>query len=154
MSTCFFIGHRDASENIFPQLKAEVARHVIEYGVTDFLVGSYGNFDSLAAQAVKEVKVHCPGVTLTRLLPYHPKDRPVPIVRGFDGAWYPPGMEYVPKKYAIVQANRQAVDASTHLIAYVSRPSSNSHELLEYAQKREKQGLIRVTNLVDSPRIK
>jgi len=54
--SCFFIGHRDANAEIYPNLLAEVERHVTEYCVTDFFVGHYGSFDRMAAQAVKEVK--------------------------------------------------------------------------------------------------
>ena len=50
--TCFFIGHRDAPEEVLPQLEAAVETHVAAYGVTDFVVGGYGRFDALAARAV------------------------------------------------------------------------------------------------------
>lgn len=35
MSTCFFIGHREAPDSLRPQLSAEIERHITEYGVTD-----------------------------------------------------------------------------------------------------------------------
>lgn len=54
--TCFFIGHRDTPESIQPQLDAAVERHIVEYGVTDFVVGHYGAFDRMAARAVRESK--------------------------------------------------------------------------------------------------
>ena len=59
----------------------------------------------------------------------------------------PPGMETVPKRAAIVRANRYMVDHSDYLIAYAWHPASNARELVEYAQKREKQGIIRITIL-------
>lgn len=42
MSTCFFIGHRETSDSIFPALVQAVERHVTEYGVTEFIVGHMG----------------------------------------------------------------------------------------------------------------
>ena len=30
---CFFIGHREASDNIYPQLLAEIRRHIEKYGI-------------------------------------------------------------------------------------------------------------------------
>ena len=75
--TCFFIGHRDAPDTIYPGLLAEVERHITELGVGEFIVGHYGRFDSLAARAVKESKVRYPEVELTLLLPYHPAKKPV-----------------------------------------------------------------------------
>ncbi len=59
--TCFFIGHREAPDSLFPILSAEVERHIIEYGVTDFVVGRYGRFGSLASQCVKSSKKAPPG---------------------------------------------------------------------------------------------
>ena len=39
MKSCFFIGHREASEEIYPVLYAAVEQHIVEYGVTEFIVG-------------------------------------------------------------------------------------------------------------------
>lgn len=116
--TCFFIGHREAPDNLLPILDAEVERHITEYGVKDFVVGRYGRFDGMAARCVKAANKHHPQVTLTLLLPYHPYDRPTPTSPGFDGTFYPPGMETVPKRATIVRANRYMVEHSDYLIAY------------------------------------
>lgn len=50
MNSCFFIGHREASEDILPELTEAVKRHTADYGVTEFIVGSYGGFDRMAAK--------------------------------------------------------------------------------------------------------
>ena len=150
MPTCFFIGHREAPETLMGELTAEVERHIIEYGVTDFVVGRYGRFDTLAAKCVKAAKKRRPEVTLTLLLPYHPYDRPTPTPPGFDGTFYPPGMETVPKRAAIIRANRYMVEHSEYLIAYAWHPASNVRELVEYAQKRQEIGLIAVTILCET----
>lgn len=146
-STCFFIGHREAPEALLPLLMDEVERHITEYGVTSFVVGHYGHFDALAARAVKTAKQRHPEVTLFLLLPYHPFDRPIPTPEGFDGTFYPPGMETVPKRIAIVRANRYMVENSSHLIAYAWHPASNALELVEYAQRMGCRGLLHVTVL-------
>ena len=134
--SCFFIGHREASEEIYPVLYAAVEQHIVEYGVTEFIVGHYGGFDRFAASAVKEAKRFYPEVKLTLLLPYHPAERPIPTLDGFDSTFYPPGMESVPRKIAIVRANRYVVDHVDYLIAYVWHPASNAWELVEYARKK------------------
>ena len=136
--SCFFIGHREASGEIYPALYAAVKQHIWEYGVTEFIVGHYGGFDRLAALAVKEAKRFCPEVKLTLLMPYHPAERPIPILDGFDGTFYPPGMECVPRRVAIVKANRYMVDHVDYLIAYVWHSASNAWELVEYAKRRGK----------------
>lgn len=56
MNSCFFIGHREASEDILPALTEAVIQHIVDYGVTEFIVGSYGGFDRMAAKAVISAK--------------------------------------------------------------------------------------------------
>lgn len=82
-----------------------------------------------------------PEVTLTLLLPYHPFDHPTPTPPGFDSTFYPPGMETVPKRAAIIRANCYMIEHSDYLIAYAWH-SGNARDLVEYAQRREKQGRI------------
>ena len=147
MGICFFIGHREAGDELLPALTAAVKRHITEYSVTSFMVGRYGHFDKLAARVVIDAKKRHPEVTLTLLLPYHPFDRPIPVPVGFDGTFYPPGMETVPKRAAIIKANYYMADHSSHLIAYAWHPASNARDLVEYAQTREKKGKIHVENL-------
>jgi len=53
-------------------------------------------------------------------------------------------METVPKRAAIVRANRYMVEHSDYLIAYVWH-SGNAWDLVEYARKCEKQGCMRIT---------
>lgn len=147
MKRCFFIGHRETGDEILPALTAAVERHITEYGVTEFVVGGYGGFDRMAAKAVIAAKARHRQVTLTLLLPYHPAERPVSLPSGFDDTLYPTGMERVPRRLAIVQANRYMVEHSDYLIAYVWHPASNARNLLEYAQKRAQRELITVTVL-------
>ena len=56
MGICFFIGHREAGDELLPALTAAVERHITEYSVTSFMVGRYGNFDKLAARVVIDEK--------------------------------------------------------------------------------------------------
>ncbi len=146
-NTCFFIGHREAPDALLPLLLDEVERHITEYGVSSFVVGHYGHFDALAARAVIDAKKRHPEVTLLLLLPYHPYDRPIVPPKGYNGTFYPPGMEDTPHRAAIVKANRYMVAHSSHLIAYVWHTASNARDILEYAQRRERRGLMRVTIL-------
>lgn len=145
--SCFFIGHRDAPDAIYPQLLAEVERHIAEFGVTEFIVGHYGGFDRLAARAVIAAKQRHPDISLLLLLPYHPAEQPIEIPEGFDYTYYPPGMEKVPRRLAIVQANRYVVDHVDYLIAYAWHPASNARELVKYAAVRRKDEKVIVVNI-------
>ena len=107
---CFLIGHHDAPESIYPALQREIERHITELGVTEFIVGHYGNFDRMAARALVTAKQIHPEIFLWLLLPYHPAEQKVKAPEGFDGSLYPEGLERVPRRIAIVRANRSVVD--------------------------------------------
>ncbi len=87
---------------------------------------------------------------LQLVLPYHPVERPIEAPDGYDGTYYPEGLEIVPRQYAIVQANKIMVDTSDWLVAYVRHGASNSKKMLEYAQRRAMKGLIQIENLVET----
>ena len=147
MKSCLFIGHREASSEILPALAEAVEKHITEYGVTEFIVGNYGGFDHIAANAVIVAKERHPDIILSMLIPYHPAERPIKPPPGFDNTFYPPGMEKVPRRLAIVRANRYMVDHVDYLIAYAWHPASNARELLEYARKKELKGILTITAL-------
>ena len=136
--TCFFIGHREAPESIYPEL-AQTVEQLIGQGVADFYVGNYGNFDRLAARVVIAAKQQRPEVRLTMLLPYHPAEREVVLPPGFYGSLYPPGMENVPRRFAIPRANCWMVEHCTHLVAYVTHPASNAGKVVEWGIFKDKK---------------
>ena len=137
MKTCFFIGHRDAPESIYDRLITVVEHHISEYGVTDFVVGRYGNFDRLAARAVIEAKQHHSDITLTLLMPYYRADAD-PLPDGFDGSLFPDGLETVPKRAAILQANQYMIHHCDYLIAYDTGRIGNTRKLVADARKIER----------------
>ena len=149
MKSCFFIGHKEADERLLPALKKAIEQLIAE-NVLYFYVGGYGGFDRIAGMAVKAVKKQYPDITLHLVLPYHPAERSVEPPPGYDGTYYPEGLEGIPRQYAIVRANKILVDTSDWLIAYVRHGASNSQKILEYAKRREKKGLIHVLNLAES----
>ena len=148
--TCFFIGHHNAPEAVRPLLGATVERHIVKYGIDRFIVGRYGAFDAMAAGSVIRVKQAYPDVELLLLLPYHPAERPVELPQGFDGSYYPEGMERVPRRFAIVRANEYVIrHVCDHLIAYDRHLATKTHNFVELALQREKKGLMHVTNLAE-----
>lgn len=144
---CFFIGHRETSSEVYPALIDLIEKHITEYGVKEFMVGHYGSFDRLALKALCDAKQKHPELTILLLVPYHPAERPVSKPMGVDEIFYPPGMEQVPRRFAIVRANEYAVKQAGYLIAYVWHPASNAGKLMAYAARRAKKGLIVITNL-------
>ena len=147
MKSCFFIGHREAEERLLPRLELAIERLILEENVRYFYVGGYGGFDRVAAAAVKHAKQKYPDITLMLVLPYHPADRPIDTPNGFDGTYYPEGLENTPRRYAIVRTNRIMVDTCDWLVCYVRHGASNSRNLLEYAQRRAQKKFIQITNI-------
>lgn len=147
--TCFFIGHRHAPEDLRAPLTDAVERHIAEYGVTEFVVGHYGSFDRMAALLVTDAKRRHPEVSLFVLSPYYPDPRGALFAEKADGTFFPPDLEFVPKRLAIVRANRYMVEHSDYLIAYAWR-AGNARSLVEYAKAREKKGRIHVENLAET----
>lgn len=126
MKSCFFIGHREVDEEILPKLLNTARKLITEESVRCFYVGGYGGFDRIAASAVKSVKQDYPDISLMLVLPYHPAERPIETPYGFDGTYYPEGLEGTPRRYAITRANRLVLDSSDWLICYVKHGASNS----------------------------
>ncbi len=145
---CFFVGHSDVGENIYPALLETVERHITEYGVTEFRVGNYGGFDRMAARAVRAAKERHPGITLYLALPYLPDlGRPLPDMEGFDSSIYPEGLETVPRRLTIPRLNRMMVKRADYVIAYVTHSWGGAAKTLEYAKTRERRGELTITNL-------
>lgn len=142
--TCFFIGSRHSSSDIREQLVEAIEKHIVEYDVKTFTVGRYGNFDSMVQGALRETKKRHSEIEIYLLLPYALTQK-TETPQGFDGTLYPDGLEKVPFRLAIVQANWYMVQNSDYLIAHLG--IGNSRNIVEYAQKREKRGLIKVTLL-------
>ena len=150
-ASCYFIGHREAGNDVIPALTEAVERHIVEYGVTDFFVGHYGGFDSIAAEAVMEAKERHPDIQLVLVLPYHPAIRPINPPKGFDGTYYPWEEDRIPKRLAIIKTNQRMVDTCDYLITYAYHFLGGTGQIVEYARKQEEKGRIKVTNLSQNP---
>ena len=150
IKTCFFIGHRDAPEELRPRLQEAVERHIVQYGVTEFVAGHYGRFDAMSAAAVRAAKAAHPEISLVLLLPYYPFKGIRELSGDYDATFYPPGMEQAPKPFAIERANRYMIRHSDYLICYCMGYVGNTRKLVQQALARERKGLMRVENVVNA----
>lgn len=144
MSVCFLTGHTDAPSTLLPQITVAAKELIEQWGVTQFVVGHYGNFDRLAAQAIRQLKGTAPHIKLVLLLPYYSANRSTIDLNGFDETLYPEGLEKVPYRYAIVKANRLAIDRADHIIVYQRYDIGNIYRLMQYAQSVEKRGKLHI----------
>ena len=146
MATCFFLGHHNAPETLRPLLDKAIERHITAYGVTEFVVGHYGRFDTMAAEAVKAAKKRYPQVTLILLLPYYPFPHDN---ADYDSSYYPTGMEAIPRAFAIVRANEHMIKTSEYLICYDMGLVGNTRKLVKKALRRQASGQMCVENLAE-----
>ena len=145
--SCFFIGHRDAPDSLTGKLDEAIEKHIVKFGVSSFVVGNYGNFDRMSQRALARAKKRHPDIFIQMAIPYHPALVRVELPEGFDSLYFPAGQENVPRRAAIPRLNRTLVNESDFLIACVLFISSGSYNVMEYARKREKRGLLHITLL-------
>lgn len=148
MKSCFFISHHNAPPELRDRLYEAIVRHITNHDVTEFIVGHYGAFDRMAQGVLKRTKAQYPQIQLLLLLPYHPTEHRIEVPEGFS-SYYPPGMETVPRQVAIARANRIVIGSVDYLICYDAGHIGNTRELVEYARRRERKGLIQIENLAE-----
>ena len=146
MYSCFFIGHRDAPSTLQQKLDETVDYLWRRCGVTEFIVGHHGNFDSMAASAVEKAKAYNPELDAYLLLETYMPHRRVYLPGGFDHYFLPDGIETVHPRYAMEKANRMMLRQCDYLVAYVIRDGGNSAKIMRSARCQEKEGL-RIINL-------
>ena len=130
-----FCGHSKLyqTENISQWLDI-ILPALIEGGATTFYLGGYGDFDSLAAAAVRRQKTRYPNIEAVLVLAY--LNREMDVSR-YDGTTYPP-LETVPPRYAIVRRNEWMVRESDVVISGVTHGWGGAAKTLDYAKRRGK----------------
>lgn len=115
---CVFIGHRDAQPAVWEKLLATVEFTINELGVTEFYVGGYGRFDSIAAAAVRSAQRLHPEIRLYLIYAYLPVHKDDSMSERYDATLFPEGLESSPRRFAISKRNRWMVDRASVIIAY------------------------------------
>lgn len=71
---CSFFGHRDSPWALYNKLVYEIET-LVQRGITDFIVGNHGSFDSMAVKALHELKEKNPSISFTVVLAYVPGEK-------------------------------------------------------------------------------
>jgi len=131
-----FCGHSDVSQrdNVRQWLCETVERLITQEGADMFLLGGYGGFDRMASAVVWDLKKKYPQIRSVLVLPY--LDRKMDESQ-YDWTVYP-GLEKVPKRYAITHRNRYMVCEADVVIAYVQHSWGGAAQTLEYAEHKKK----------------
>lgn len=113
----------------------EVIEGLIFEGADCFYLGGYGQFDALAAAAVKEQQRQHPQIRSVLVLPYLDRSFDTAI---YDETVYPP-LETVPRRYAILRRNEYMVDAADVVISFVVHSFGGAYKTVCYARRKHKR---------------
>ena len=131
-----FCGHREVHEpEKVRRWLYEIVEGLIWEGASCFYLGGYGQFDTMAADVVRELKQEYPHIRSVLVLPY--LDR-VYDASGYDESIYPP-LENVPKRYAISRRNEYMVDNAAIVVAYVIYGFGGASKTIECAERKSKR---------------
>lgn len=135
-----FCGHSDVSQrgNVRQWLYETIENLITQESADMFLLGGYGGFDRMAASVVWELKKKYPQVKSVLVLPY--LDRKMDENQ-CDWTLYP-GLEKVPRRYAITHRNRYMVNDADVVIAYVQHCWGGAAQTLEYAEQKRKRIIV------------
>lgn len=154
MHICTFAGHSFVfSATAEKRLKDEIEAFLSDTSEAIFYVGGRGEFDGLAASAVRSAKVahRDKKIELYLIEPYlHSglnRDKEF-NEQMYDGIIIPQELMGVHPKAVIQKRNRWMVDQSDLLISYVYRDYGGAYETLKYARRKED---IRIVNLAEEP---
>lgn len=131
-----FCGHSTVSN---PAAIAATLKTVIEdliaEGATEFYLGGYGEFDSLAARAVRDAKETHPDIRSTLVIPYMDREFNPSL---YDGSVYPP-LESVPRRFAISKRNEWLIEQADVVVSGVTHDWGGAATTLKYAQRKKKR---------------
>ncbi len=140
-----FIGHGQLpiSNELKEQIQNTVKENISTAPVT-FFCGGYGTFDFACAHIVKDLQVKYPHIRSVFVTPYRDERRIATFkeLHLYDEILYP-GLENVPKRFAILVRNEYMVDHADLVIAYVEHEYGGAYKALTYAMRKKK----RVINL-------
>ena len=134
--TVTFCGHSQvANSTAVAAALAKIIDDLIEEGADEFLLGGYGEFDTMAAVAVRNAKKNHPSIRATLVIPYIDRDYDPAL---YDGSLYPP-LETVPRRYAISKRNEWMVANSDVIIACIQHNWGGAATTLKYAEHKKKR---------------
>lgn len=132
---CFLFGSSIAPESCLLGVLDALEHCYAEHKIRTFIVGHYGNFDRIAANALTMLKTYHDDINLLLLIPYHPSTHPIEPRQGFQ-TYYPDGQETVIPKFAIATANNKMIQECSVAVCY-PHGVTNSRKMYEKILKRK-----------------
>ena len=137
--TVTFCGHSHVSDaDELNEWLNKVLDQLIVEGADRFYLGGYGDFDRMAAEAVKTKKEERPDIETALVTAY--------LGRHADGEFYDymiyPTLKDVTQRSAIPKRNEWMVDAADVVVAYVTHEWGGAAKTLEYARRCGKRVML------------
>ncbi len=126
------LGYKDELKNLIYNKCIELI--TINY-VRKFCVGNYGNFDTMAANIVRELKHEYPEIELNLIIPYLTAE--INNYKEYDNIIMVDIPLNTPKRYWILKSNQYMINQSNYLVAYVNYSFGGAVKTLEYAKRRK-----------------
>lgn len=134
--TVTFCGHRKIEHYLkVKNLLYLYTENLIRDGADTFLIGSYGEFDLLAAETIHNLKTKYPHIKSINIIPYTNKKTNNGLFDEYKYAIF----ENINPKYAIIKANEYMVDKSNIVIAYIKRNTGGAFKTYCYAMRKQKR---------------
>lgn len=135
--TVTFCGHREIhnQEEIKEKLLI-ILTQLINEGADCFLLGGYGAFDLIAANALHSLSADYPHIRSTLVIPY--LNREPDLIELYDDTVYPP-LEKVPPKLAIIKRNEWMVGKADVIVSCITHTWGGAAKTLEYARRKNKR---------------
>ena len=138
---CTFFGHSECYGLDAAVLRCAI-EEVIKQGITEFVVGSHGQFDAMVFSCLQSLSKDHPDISYSVALAYLPTHKEdYDIYHGH--SFYPEGMEIGPAKFAIERRNRYLIDTADVCICYVNHTFGGAYKFARMAKRRG----LRVINL-------
>lgn len=142
--TVSLFGHRIIEDYNFVENKLyELLRIVMqkENREIEFLVGRNGDFDLMAASAIRKLKKETgnENIFLTLVLPYETaelRNNTESFESYYDSIEICDSKNF---KFAIVARNHEMIDRSDMVVVYVKNESGGAYQALKYAEKNQKR---------------
>ena len=128
---CTFFGHSECCG-----LDREVLRSAIEKlikeGVTEFVVGDHGQFDSMVFSCLLDLSKEYSEISYSVALAYFPRHKGE-LYHGH--SFYPEGQEVGPARFAIERRNRYLIDSAEMCLCYVNHTFGGAYKFAKMAKR-------------------
>ncbi len=139
---CCGFGHREYYKEVKSELQTTIKHLIDEEGISVFLTGGMGDFDSLFSATVRSYKTHYKDIKLILVKPYFSNE--LNINKEFYQSYYddiiiPQEIAGCYFKSAITKRNKWMIDKSDFVISGVYQEYGGAYDTIKYAQKNNKQ---------------